>query len=159
MVELVVAISVLFVLAILLTAAWWSWLSRTMSRKIDDATRKLKIDLIECQSSNLEQFVRHLQQLPEPVELDIAPLADRLLKVEKAVAEHAQLATDRQKVLDRKLHELAESIDNIPYPLGPKPVDLAPVYDRFQSIDAQLSSLGKMINRATLSDIRRDDAR
>lgn len=148
MVDLVIAISVLFVLAVGLTAAWWAWLSGAVTRKIDDASRRLKIDLIDNQSANLEQLVKHLQLLPEPVELDIAPLAERLLKLEKAVAENARLAADHQKALQKDLDKLAGAIGDIPYPLGPKPVNLAPVYDRFQSIDAQLSSLGKMIDRA-----------
>lgn len=152
MVELVVAISILFVLSVGLTAAWWMWLSRTITQKIDDASRRLKIELIDNQSSNLDRLVSQLKQLPKPVELDIAPLAERLLKLEKAVAENAQLAADHQNGVQRKLDKLAESIEHIPYPLGPKPVNLAPVYDRFQSIDAQLASLGKMIDRATLGN-------
>lgn len=150
MVDLVVAISVLFLLAVGLTATWWAWLSRTITQRIDDASRQLKLDLIDSQSSNLDQFVAHLKQLPRPIELDIAPLADRLLKIEKAVAENARLAAEHQRALQQKLDRLAESVEDIPYPLSPKPVNLAPVYDRFQSIDAQLASLGKMIDRAAV---------
>jgi len=152
MVDLVVAISILFVLTVGLTAAWWSWLSRAVTQKIEDASRRLKIDLIDSQSANLDKFVEHLKRLPKPVELDIAPLADRLLKLEKAVASGARLAAERQEELNAQLDALAESIDNIPYPLGPKPVNLDPVYERFQSIDAQLASLGKLINRAASGD-------
>lgn len=156
MVDLVVAISILFVLTVGLSAAWWSWLSRTMTRKIDSVSRKLKLDLIENQSSNLAQFVEQLSNLPKPVELDIAPLADRLLKLEKAVATEARLAGDRQNVLQERLDRLAEAVADIPYPLGPKPINLEAVYDRFQSIDAQLTSLGRMIDRATAADSQGD---
>ena len=152
MVDLVVAISILFILTVGLTTAWWSWLSRAMTQKIDDASRRLKLDLIDSQSANLDKFVEHLEQLPTPVKPDIAPLADRLLKLEKAVASDARLAADRQQELHSKLDALAESIDNIPYPLGPKPVSLDPVYERFQSIDAQLASLRKLIDRAASGD-------
>lgn len=152
MIDLVIAISVLFALAVGLTAVWWTWLSRSVIRKIDAASRRLKIDLIENQSANLEQIVEQLKLLPQPVELDIAPLADRLLKLEKAVAANARLAADQQQALQKKLDKLTESVEDIPYPLGPKPVNLAPVYDRFQSIDAQLASLGKMIDRAASGD-------
>lgn len=152
MVDLVVAISILFVLAVGLTAAWWMWLSRTITQKIDEASRRLKIELIDNQSSNLDQLVSQLKQLPKPVDLDIAPLVDQVLKLENAVAENARVAKDHQRALQRELGKMAESIENIPYPLGPKPVNLAPVYDRFQSIDAQLASLGKMIDRAALGN-------
>lgn len=97
MIDLVIAISVLFALAVGLTAVWWTWLSRSVIRKIDAASRRLKIDLIENQSANLEQIVEQLKLLPQPVELDIAPLADRLLKLEKAVAANARLAADSSK--------------------------------------------------------------
>lgn len=156
MVDLVVAISVLFVLAVGLTVAWWSWLSRSMTRRIDALTRSLKMELIESQSSHLEQVAAQLRQLPEPVELDIAPLVDRLLKVEKTLAGNTRLAADQQKSINQRLDSLTEAIENIPYPLGPKPVNLTPVYDRFQSIDAQLASLGKMIDRATLQGAQRE---
>lgn len=148
MVDLVIAISLLFVLTVGLTVAWWAWLSRAVTRKIDDASRRLKLDLIENQSSNLEQIVKQLQVLPQPVEPDIAPLVQRLSKLEKATAENARLVVDHHKAMQRKLDKLADAVEDIPYPLGPKPVNLAPVYERFQSIDAQLSSLGKMIDRA-----------
>lgn len=151
MVDLVVAISVLFVLAVGLTAAWWMWLSATITRKIEDASRRLKLELIDNQASNLERIVAELRRLPKPVELDIAPLADRLLKLEKAVAANAQLAADHKQALQQELDKLAASIDDIPYPLGPKPVNLTPIYDRFQSLDAQLASLGKMIDQAALA--------
>ena len=148
MVDLVIAISVLFVLTVGLTVAWWAWLSRAVTRKIDDASRRLKLDLIENQSANLEQLVAQLQLLPQPVETDITPLAERLLKLENAAAESTRLAVDHQNALQENLDKLAGAIEDIPYPLGPKPVNLAPVYERFQSIDAQLASLGQMIGRA-----------
>ena len=67
MVDLVVAISILFVLTVGLTAAWWSWLSRAMTQKIDDASRRLKVDLIDSQSEKKEKLIEHLKRLPKPM--------------------------------------------------------------------------------------------
>lgn len=149
MVDLVVAVAILFTLAVGLTVVGWAWLSSTLTRQIDDTLRSLKADIDGRQTSTLEQIITQLQQLPEPVSPDFEPLVERIQRLDARLAQHSQWAADCQAVLERRLDELAEAVDNVPYPLGPKPINLSPIYDRFQSIDAQLASLGKMIDGRT----------
>lgn len=63
MVEAVIAISILFSMAVGLTVTLWAWMSRSLARQLEDAGRALKAELLESQSASLRQMLAHEHRL------------------------------------------------------------------------------------------------
>ncbi len=102
------------------------------------------VDLAPVEN-RLDSLASKVDGIPAPVkpkDPDLAPLADRMEKLEKAI--HAMPTPADIGPLGKRLNDLETAVRNIPQPRSHREVDLQPVHNELLSIRRQIDALPRV---------------